>query len=485
MTSPERIAAGEDIVRTARSLFSRRLTHGRTGNLSVRVRQGILVTPTGSSLGTVTVEQLSLVDARGRHLDGPPPSKEAALHAAVLRARPRARAVVHTHSTHAAAVSCLAGLDPDNALPPLTAYFAMRVGRLPLLPYYAPGDRRLARAAEEAARLGPAVLLRNHGPLVAGTSLATALDALEELEETARLFLLLKGMPTRPLTDAEQAALTPPAQRAARRSAPPPREGSELTVLDRNSENHPGSATAQAPAEDDPAQHSVTLFSALAVRKALDEVVLPAFTRSTGVAVNAVFDPTAQLVRRIDAGQPFDVLIGVTDSFHPLVRRRLVAPDTLTALARTGVGLAVAPGAPRPDISTRSALVATLRAARSVAYSRTGASGRYFAGLLDDLGIADEINARATVIEKGFVAEAVVDGRADIAVQQLSELLFVPQADIAGPLPEEVQHYSHLSAILNTGSTRSPAARALLAHLRGPLAAEAYTDTLLEPTAEG
>ncbi|MFB7646457.1 3-oxo-tetronate 4-phosphate decarboxylase [Streptomyces sp. NPDC056084] len=233
MTSPERIAAGEDIVRTARSLFSRRLTHGRTGNLSVRVRQGILVTPTGSSLGTVTVEQLSLVDARGRHLDGLPPSKEAALHAAVLRARPRARAVVHTHSTHAAAVSCLAGLDPDNALPPLTAYFAMRVGRLPLLPYYAPGDRRLARAAEEAARLGPAVLLRNHGPLVAGTSLATALDALEELEETARLFLLLKGMPTRPLTDAEQAALTPPAQRAGRTGrpdAPRTARGSTLTT---------------------------------------------------------------------------------------------------------------------------------------------------------------------------------------------------------------------------------------------------------------
>ncbi len=266
---------------------------------------------------------------------------------------------------------------------------------------------------------------------------------------------------------------------------------------DRNSDSHPDSATAQAPAADHPdavpaqaptpdhpAQHSVTLFSALAVRKALDEVVLPAFTRGTGIAVNAVFDPTVQLVRRIDAGQSFDVLIGVTDSLHPLAERGLVAPATRTSLARTGVGLAVPPGAPRPDISTRAALVATLRAARSVAYSRTGASGLYFAGLLDDLGIADEINARATVIEKGFIAEAVVDGRADIAVQQLSELLFVPRADIAGPLPEEVQHYSHFSAVLGTGSTRSPAARALLAHLRGPLAAEAYTDTWLEPTVE-
>ncbi|MFK0177250.1 3-oxo-tetronate 4-phosphate decarboxylase [Streptomyces xanthochromogenes] len=211
MTRSERTAAGEDIVRTARSLFSRRLTHGRTGNLSVRIPQGILVTPTGSSLGTVTVGRLSLIDAQGRHLDGPPPSKEAALHAAVLRARPTAGAVVHTHSTHAAAVSCLAELDPESTLPPLTAYFALRVGRLPLLPYYAPGDGRLADAAERAARLGHAVLLRNHGPVVAGRDLATALDALEELEETARLFLLLRGMATRPLTEAEQAALTPPA----------------------------------------------------------------------------------------------------------------------------------------------------------------------------------------------------------------------------------------------------------------------------------
>ncbi|MEU6049079.1 3-oxo-tetronate 4-phosphate decarboxylase [Streptomyces xanthochromogenes] len=211
MTRSERTAAGEDIVRTARSLFSRRLTHGRTGNLSVRIPQGILVTPTGSSLGTVTVGRLSLIDAQGRHLDGPTPSKEAALHAAVLRARPTAGAVVHTHSTHAAAVSCLAELDPESTLPPLTAYFALRVGRLPLLPYYAPGDGRLADAAERAARLGHAVLLRNHGPVVAGRDLATALDALEELEETARLFLLLRGMATRPLTEAEQAALTPPA----------------------------------------------------------------------------------------------------------------------------------------------------------------------------------------------------------------------------------------------------------------------------------
>ncbi|MFI6634408.1 3-oxo-tetronate 4-phosphate decarboxylase [Nonomuraea fuscirosea] len=197
-----------EIIAAARSLFQRGLTHGSTGNLAVRVGEHLLVTPTGSSLGTVEADELSLIDtAAGAHVSGPRPSKEAFLHAAMLRARPEANAVVHTHSTYAAAVSCLDGLDPDDALPPLTAYFAMRVGRLPLLPYFAPGDQALEPAAEEAARTHAALLLSNHGPIVAGTSLGGALDAIEELEETAKLFLLLRGLPTRPLTPAQVRAL--------------------------------------------------------------------------------------------------------------------------------------------------------------------------------------------------------------------------------------------------------------------------------------
>ncbi|MFJ4222949.1 3-oxo-tetronate 4-phosphate decarboxylase [Microbacterium sp. NPDC089695] len=197
------------VVRAARSLFDRGLTHGSTGNVSLRTDDGILVTPTGSSLGTVTEDDLSLIDASGAHIAGPRPSKEAFLHAAVLRARPSARAVVHTHSTHAAAVSCLRDVDHDDVLPPLTAYFAMRVGRLPLLPYHAPGDDALESLAEATARNHRALLLSNHGPVVAGSSLSAAMDALEELEETAKLFLLLRGIPTRPLTPAEAAALRP------------------------------------------------------------------------------------------------------------------------------------------------------------------------------------------------------------------------------------------------------------------------------------
>ncbi|MGR6919872.1 3-oxo-tetronate 4-phosphate decarboxylase [[Actinomadura] parvosata] len=188
------------IAELSASMFRRRLTHGRTGNLSARAGDGFLITPTGGSLGTVTPGDLALVDLQGRHLDGPRPSKEAFLHAALYRARPDAAAVVHLHSTHAVAVSCHDGLDPDDVLPPLTAYYVMRVGRLPLLPYHAPGDPALGPIAERAARTAHALLLANHGPIVAGADLAAAADAIEELEETARLWLLLRDRPTRPLT---------------------------------------------------------------------------------------------------------------------------------------------------------------------------------------------------------------------------------------------------------------------------------------------
>ena len=190
----------EQIVALGGSLFARRLTSGRTGNISARVGDDIVVTPTGASLGALDPDELSVIGASGRHTGGPAPSKEAFLHAAVYRARPAAGAVVHLHSTYAVAVSCLAGVDTDDVLPPLTAYYVMRVGRLPLLPYHAPGDASLEALAERTAANHHAFLLANHGPVVAGTDLAAAADAVEELEETARLFLLLDGHRTRPLT---------------------------------------------------------------------------------------------------------------------------------------------------------------------------------------------------------------------------------------------------------------------------------------------
>lgn len=189
------------------SLFARRLTFGRTGNISVRDGENILLTPTGASLGTLNPAELSIINLAGEHVDGPKPSKEGFLHATVYRARPDAGAVIHLHSTYAVAVSCLDGLNPADVLPPLTAYYVMRVGKLPLLPYHAPGDPSLKELAERTARDHHAFLLANHGPVVAGTNLAAAADAIEELEETARLFLLLHGRDTRPLTADQVAAL--------------------------------------------------------------------------------------------------------------------------------------------------------------------------------------------------------------------------------------------------------------------------------------
>ncbi|MBS7544765.1 3-oxo-tetronate 4-phosphate decarboxylase [Ancylobacter oerskovii] len=190
-----------EIVRTGALLYARGLAHGSAGNLSVRLDDGsILVTPTNSSLGSLTPERLSRVSVDGRHLDGDPPSKEAFFHLAVYEERPAARAVVHLHSTHAVAVSCLCHADSSNVLPPLTAYHVMRVGRLPLVPYFRPGDRALAEAVRGFARGHKAMLLANHGPIVAGATLQEAVQAYEELEETAKLFFLIGNRPAAPLT---------------------------------------------------------------------------------------------------------------------------------------------------------------------------------------------------------------------------------------------------------------------------------------------
>jgi ribulose-5-phosphate 4-epimerase/fuculose-1-phosphate aldolase len=190
-----------------RSLFERGLTHGSTGNLSVRNAEGFLMTPTGSSLGTLNPAQLSILDPNGHHVGGDPPTKEAALHLAMYRERPGDKAVVHLHSTHSVAVSVLEDTDPSNAIPPLTAYYAMRVGTLPMLAYFPPGDAALADAVGRSAALHHALLLANHGPVVSGATLAAAADAIEELEATARLWLLVRRERVRALTDDQVAEL--------------------------------------------------------------------------------------------------------------------------------------------------------------------------------------------------------------------------------------------------------------------------------------
>lgn len=191
----------EDICRFGRSLFDRGLTPGSSGNISVRLEDGgWLVTPTNASLGFLDPARLSRLDAKGQLLSGDKPTKEIPLHGALYETRGSARAIVHLHSTHSVAVSMLPGIDPKAVLPPLTAYYLMRVGATALVPYYRPGDPAVADAIRGLAGRYSSVLLANHGPVVAGESLEAAVYATEELEETAKLHLLLRGLNPRLLS---------------------------------------------------------------------------------------------------------------------------------------------------------------------------------------------------------------------------------------------------------------------------------------------
>jgi len=194
----------ELLVELAASLFARGFSVGSAGNISVRLADGYLITPTNSSLGRLEPTRLSRLDADFRHIGGDKPSKEVFMHRAFYTANAEAGAVVHLHSTQATAVSCLPDVDRDNPIPPLTPYFVMRVGRrMPIVRYYRPGDAAMEPAIHAAARDARAVLLANHGPVVSGKTLTDAVYAAEELEEAAKLFLLLRGTSPRLLTAAQ------------------------------------------------------------------------------------------------------------------------------------------------------------------------------------------------------------------------------------------------------------------------------------------
>lgn len=202
MTSENKLR--EDICFWAKSIFDRGLTGGASGNISVRTEDGgLLVTPTGSSFGRLDPARLSRFDATGRHVEGNEPTKEMPLHEAFYETRKSAGAVVHLHSTHSVAVSMLPETDRDNMLRPLTAYSIMRLGKVKLLPYFRPGDPAMGQAVRGLAGKHSAIVLANHGPVVAGKELEAAVYAIEELEETARLSLLLRGSQAVELTEAQ------------------------------------------------------------------------------------------------------------------------------------------------------------------------------------------------------------------------------------------------------------------------------------------
>ncbi len=207
MNAHEENAVRERIAMHGESLYDRGYVPGSSGNISVRLDDGILVTPTNSCLGRLDPARIAKLDHDGNHLAGDKPSKEAFLHALMYRERRDDTAVVHLHSTHSVAVSCLEGLDPEDVLPPITAYYVMKVGRLRLLPYFRPGAEELARAVAEAAKHGHAMLLSNHGPVLSAGGLDKAVYAIEELEETAKLFLMLQNCDTHFLNPAQLAEL--------------------------------------------------------------------------------------------------------------------------------------------------------------------------------------------------------------------------------------------------------------------------------------
>lgn len=201
-------ALREQICLLAKSLFDRGLTHGSTGNISARTADGgLLVSPTGTSFGRLDPARLSRFDAKGNLIAGDPPTKEMPLHSAFYETRSTAGAVVHLHSCHSVAWSMMPDANEDDFLPPLTPYAIMKLGRVKLLPFFLPGDPAMGEAVRGLAGKRSAVMLANHGPVVAGKDVEAACNAIEELEETARLALLLQDRNPRMLTDAQISAV--------------------------------------------------------------------------------------------------------------------------------------------------------------------------------------------------------------------------------------------------------------------------------------
>ena len=197
-------ALREEICLLAKSLFDRGLTHGSTGNISARTEDGgLLVSPTGTSFGRLDPGRLSRFDAAGKHISGDEPTKEIPLHTAFYDTRSTAGAVVHLHSCHSVAWSMMPDANEDDFLPPLTPYGIMKLGKVKLLPFFLPGDPAMGKAVRGLGGKRSAVMLANHGPVVAGKTVEAACNAIEELEDTARLAMLLRGVNARQLTDAQ------------------------------------------------------------------------------------------------------------------------------------------------------------------------------------------------------------------------------------------------------------------------------------------
>ena len=227
-------------------------------------------------------------------------------------------------------------------------------------------------------------------------------------------------------------------------------------------------------------ENVVRMLSTLALKGAMRDLTSQ-FESESGIRIDADFAPTLGLLERLRNGEGADIVILTKEALDDLATKGSVAADSCVDLARSFVGIAVKAGAAHPDIATEPALRATLLGARCVAYSRLGASGIFFAQLIAQMGIAAEIDARALIIPTGFTAERLVTGEADIAVQQLSELLLVPGIEVVGPIPLHLQTPAVFSAGRLVASTRADRANALLRYLASAEVAPVLRASGLEP----
>jgi len=221
---------------------------------------------------------------------------------------------------------------------------------------------------------------------------------------------------------------------------------------------------------------TVSVMSGLALEVAVNRWLKPKFEAETDFRLDIDWRPTTAIMRSIDEGRRADVIIAINEAMDRLVATGIVRPGTRASLADSVLGVGVRQGAPRPDISTVEAFKRAMVGARAVAYSKAGASGLYFSKLIDRLGIAAAVNARAVVIPMGFTAEKVASGEADLAIQQISELMSVAGIDVAGPFPAEIQTVSTFDAAIFTDAANPEGASALLEVLTSPAAAKAYAD---------
>lgn len=222
------------------------------------------------------------------------------------------------------------------------------------------------------------------------------------------------------------------------------------------------------------------VLSTLAVMGAMRELTAQ-YESETGTRIEADFAPTVALLDRLRAHEAIDIAILTAQGIDDLTRDGVIRPGTRSDVALSFVGIAIKSGVPRPDIATVATFKATLLAARSIAYSKIGASGIFFAGLIERLGIAAEVNAKAVIVPSGFTAELVTSGEVELAVQQISELMVVPGIEVVGPLPAEIQTVATFSAGVLARSEQAEAADAFLRFLASPAIAPVLRRAGLEP----